>query len=228
MSLSTASLESALVQSRWGKNMVHLIVGATNPNCREHLAAMFRLRHDVFIKEKGWNLKSYNGLEFDQFDTADTMYLLEYNDDGELAATVRMISTMQPTLLSEVFADMCEGGPPKNPQMWELTRGAIARHVRKAKHFGHIECATIEAGLLWGATKACGLFSVDLLMKKMRSGLDAKPLGQPRMIDGEPNVVAEFPLDAEVLRKTRELYRITGPSIERIHLMPQQPKKVAA
>jgi N-acyl-L-homoserine lactone synthetase len=64
-------------------------------------------------------------------------------------------------------------------------------------------------------------------MKKMRAGLDAKPMGQPRMIDGEANVAAEFPMTAEVLQRTRTLYRITGPSIEQIHLMPA-PQKVAA
>jgi N-acyl-L-homoserine lactone synthetase len=207
--------------------MIHLIAGATNPNCREHLARMFRLRHDVFVKEKGWKLKSYNGLEFDQFDTADTLYLAEFDDDSEMVATVRMNPMNKPTLMSEVFADMCHEGPPKRADMWELTRGAIAKHVRKSIHFGRIECATIEAALLWGVTSACGIFGVDLLMKKMRTGLDAKPMGQPRMIDGEPNVAAEFPMNAEVLQRTRALYRITGPSIEQIHLMPA-PQKVAA
>ena len=69
-------------------------------------------------------------------------------------------------------------------------------------------------------TKACGIFGVDLLMKKMRCGLDAKPIGQPRMIDGESHVAAEFAMNGGVLQRTRTLYRITGPSIEQIHLMP--------
>ena len=200
--------------------MIHLIAGATNPNCRELLAGMFRLRHDVFIKEKQWNIKSYNGLEFDQFDTEETLYLVELDEAGAVVATVRMNPTDRPTLFSEVFADMCHGGPPKCPKTWELTRGAIAQNVRKSLHFGRIECATIEAAFLWGVTKACGIFGVDLLMKKMRCGLDAKPIGQPRMIDGESHDAAEFAMNGDVLQRTRTLYRITGPSIEQIHLMP--------
>jgi acyl-homoserine lactone synthase len=207
--------------------VVHLIVGATNPNCRELLAGMFRLRYDVFIKEKRWDIKSYNGLEFDQFDTEETIYLVELDDDGAVVATVRMNPTDKPTLFSEVFADMCHGGPPKCPHTWELTRGAIAKNVRKSLHFGKIECATIEAALLWGVTKACGIFGVDLLMKKMRCGLDAKPIGQPRMIDGESHVAAEFAMNGDVLQRTRALYRITGPSIEQIHLMPAGERAAA-
>lgn len=207
--------------------MVHLIVGATNPNCRELLTHVFRLRHDVFVKEMGWKLKCQDELEIDQFDTAQTLYLVEFDDDGAVVATVRMNPMSGPTLLSEVFADMCEGGVPNSPQMWELTRGAIAGHVRKSKHFGHIECATIEAALLYGVTKACGLFGVDLLMKKMRAGLDAHPMGQPRMIEREPHVAAEFPMNTDVLQRTRALYRISGPSLERIHLMPEERKAAA-
>jgi acyl-homoserine lactone synthase len=207
--------------------MIHLIVGATNPNCRDLLAAIFRLRHEVFVKEKGWKLKSYNGLEFDQFDTSGTLYLAELDDDGDLVATVRMNAMSGPTLLSEVFADMCQDGVPRSPDAWELTRGAIAKHVRKSIHFGRIECATVEAALLWGVTRACGIFGVDLLMKKMRSGLDAKPMGQPRMIDGEPTVAAEFQMNGDVLQRTRALYRITGPSIEQIHPMPAAQKAAA-
>jgi acyl-homoserine lactone synthase len=207
--------------------MVHLIEGATNPNCRELLAQIFRLRHDIFVVERGWKLKSYNGLEFDNFDTADTFYLAELDDNGEIIATVRMNPTTKPTLVSEVFADMCEDGPPRDPRMWELTRGAIAKNVRKSRHFGHIECATIEAALLLGINKACGLFGVDLLMKKIRAGLKAKPLGHPRMIDGEANVVAEFGIDTDVLERTRALYRITGPSIEHLHMMTPAQRAAA-
>ena len=208
--------------------MIQLVVGATNPNCREIVADIFRLRYEVFVKEKGWKIKHYNGLEFDQFDTGETLYLAEFDDEGHLVATVRMNPMNRPTLLSEVFADMCHGGVPQSQDIWELTRGAIDKGVRKSVHFGRIECATIEAALLWGVTKACGVFGVDLLMKKMRSGLDAKPMGQPRMIDGEPTVAAEFPMNVDVLQRTRALYRITGPSIGQIHLMPTPQQRKAA
>ncbi len=207
--------------------MIHLIVGSTNPNCTELLNGIFRLRHDVFVKEMAWKIDARNGLEFDQFDTPDTLYLAELDNTGEVVATVRMNPASRPTLLSEVFPAMCENGAPSSPLTWELTRGAIAKRVRKSIHFGRIECATIEAALLWGITNACGLFGVDLLMKKIRAGLEAKPLGQPRMIDGESTVAAEFPMNIEVLKKTRALYRISGPSIERIHAQPAIEKAAA-
>jgi N-acyl-L-homoserine lactone synthetase len=119
---------------------------------------------------------------------------------------------------------MCERPIPKGSDCWELTRGALTKNLRGSGHYGRIQCALIEAALLFGVNKGCGVFSVDLLMAKIRSGLDAKPLGQPRMIDGEPHVAADFPLTLDMLGRTRALFKISGPVIEHLHLMPQQRK----
>lgn len=202
--------------------MVHVVVGATNPSCRELLAAMFRQRYDVFIKEKGWNLKSYNGLEFDNYDTASTIYLLEFDDDGTLVASMRMNRTDGPYMLADVFSEVCEVPIPRGPDVWELTRGALSKSLRKSGFWGRMQCAMLESALLWGAKKATGFFSVDHIMKQLRVGLDIKPLGPPRIVEGEANVAAEFPFNYETLERLRQSYRITGPVIEQIHMMPEK------
>lgn len=207
--------------------MVQLVQGATNPTCSELLTKMFRQRYEIFVKEKGWNVKSHNGLEYDQYDTDETLYLIDLDSDGNIAASTRMVRSDRPIMLADVFADMCERPIPRSPECWELTRGAMTRGLRGSGHYGRIQCALLEAALLFGVNKGCGLFSVDLLMAKIRSGLDAKPLGEPRMIDGEPHVAADFPLTGDMLGRTRALFRISGPVLEHLHLMPA-PRKAAA
>jgi N-acyl-L-homoserine lactone synthetase len=206
--------------------MIHLVVGATNPNCRELVATMFRQRYDIFVKEKGWKLKSYNGLEFDNYDTDKSVYLMSM-EGSTMVASMRMTTTDGPYMLADIFADMCENGIPRDGETWELTRGALAKNLRKSGHWGRMQCALVEAALLFGIKRACGLFTVDHVMRQMRGGSDAKPLGQPRMIDGEANVAFEFPLNVEVLQRTRTVYRITEPAIQHIHLMPAQQRKAA-
>src|SRR5262249_31259505 len=144
-----------------------------------------------------------------------------------IAASMRMNTTDGPFMLADLFESMCENGIPRGRDTWELTRGALSRNLRKTGYWGRMQCGLVEAALLFGVKKACGLFTVDHVMKQMRGGSDAKPLGQPRMIDGEANVAFEFPLNVEVLRRTREVYRIAGPVIEQIHLMPHQTKAAA-
>jgi acyl-homoserine lactone synthase len=207
--------------------MVQVVVGATNPNCRPLLAAMFRQRYDVFIKEKGWKLKSYNGLEFDQYDTADTIYLMEFDPSGDLVASMRMNRTDGPYMLADIFSEVCESPIPRGHDVWELTRGALSSSLRKSGYWGRMQCAMLEAALLWGAKKATGFFSVDHIMKQMRVGLDIKPLGPPRIVDGEANIAAEFPFNSTTLERLRASYRIDRPVIEHIHLIPQQTKAAA-
>jgi acyl-homoserine lactone synthase len=202
--------------------MVVLVVGATNPNARELLAKMFRQRHQVFVEEKGWKLKSYNGLEFDNYDTDETVYLMALTPEGEMAASMRMMRTDKPHMLADVFADMCEGGVPRGSDIWELTRGAMNKDLRATGYWARMQCGLVEAALLWGVSKGTGIYTVDYTTALMRMGWDGKPLGQPRMMDGEPYVVCECSLTGEVLARTRALHKIKGPVIERIFYMPER------
>jgi acyl-homoserine lactone synthase len=207
--------------------MVQLIVGATNPACPVLLDKMFRHRYEIFVREKGWDIKSYNGLEFDQYDTPETIYVVDMNRDGEVAASTRMVFADNPIMLADVFSHMCEREIPRNRECWELTRGAMSKNLRRTGHYGRIQCALLEAALLFGVNKACGLFSVEMLMSKIRFGLDATPLGQPQVIDGEPHVAADFPLNGDMLERTRALFKIKGPVLEHIYMMPADSKVAA-
>ena len=46
---------------------------------------MFRLRHDVFVKGRGWSLPCGNGRETDQYDVDEAVYFLDINEDGVLS-----------------------------------------------------------------------------------------------------------------------------------------------
>lgn len=207
--------------------MVQLIIGATNPNARELLAKIFRQRYEIFVKEKGWDLKTYNGLEFDNYDVPTTLYLAQVDANGDMIASMRMNTTDGPFLLKDAFPDMCQGPIPQGRDVWELTRGALSPKLRRSKHYGRMICGVLEAALLWGAQKSIGIYSVDYIMKQMRFGLDLKPLGPPRIMDGEPNVAAEFPFNFETLQRVRTSFGITEPVIERIYHMPQEDRAAA-
>ena len=207
--------------------MVTMVVGATNPNARELLAKMFRQRHRIFIEEKGWKLKSYNGLEFDNYDTDETLYLMTLTPDGEIVASMRMMRADRPHMLADVFGDMCGDALPKTADCWEITRGALTPGLRASGYWSRMQCALVEAALLWGVNKSTGIFSVDYVAALMRQGWDGRPLGQPRMMDGEYHVACQCSLTADVLMRTRALHKITGPVLERIYYMPKADRAAA-
>jgi acyl homoserine lactone synthase len=86
---------------------------------------MARYRHRVFVETLNWELDCENGLEYDQFDRKDTVYVLGHDSDGALVGTARLLPTTRPYLLSEVFPQLLSGhGVPESPTVWELSRFA--------------------------------------------------------------------------------------------------------
>jgi N-acyl-L-homoserine lactone synthetase len=200
--------------------MVQVIVGSDNSECRPQLEEMFRQRYQIFIVEKGWKLDTKNGLEIDTYDTPDSIYLLEYEKSGKLGASMRANATHEACMLAELFADMCEQEIPRGPDIWELTRGALSADLRRSGIYGRVMCSMFEAGLLWGAKKGIGIVTVEYLMRQIRFGMDARPLGPPRQIDGEPHVATVFDFSIESLSRLRATFGIKTPVIERLHLRP--------
>ncbi len=48
----------------------------------ELMTALARYRCQVFVEKLGWKLTTQEGLEFDQFDRPDTLYVVARNDDA--------------------------------------------------------------------------------------------------------------------------------------------------
>lgn len=82
-------------------------------------------RHRVFIENLGWDLHSLDGMEQDQFDRPDTIYVAARDDDGEICGCARLLPTTRAYLLAEVFPQLLNGlVPPCSPDVWELSRFA--------------------------------------------------------------------------------------------------------
>jgi len=57
--------------------MVELITKYNRHNYESQLEQMFRLRYKIFVEQLGWDLPhAKDGLEIDEFDTEDTIYLI--------------------------------------------------------------------------------------------------------------------------------------------------------
>lgn len=82
-------------------------------------------RHKVFVENLGWDLHSPDGLEQDQFDRPDTVYVAARDEMGEICGCARLLPSTRPYLLSEVFPQLLNGmAPPSSPDVWELSRFA--------------------------------------------------------------------------------------------------------
>lgn len=82
-------------------------------------------RHKVFVEQLGWELRTQDGAELDQFDRPDTVYVVAQDGEGHVYGCARLLPTTRPYLLGEVFPQLLNGlPPPRSPDVWELSRFA--------------------------------------------------------------------------------------------------------
>lgn len=156
-------------------------------------AALGRYRHTVFIERLGWRLDTPAGVERDQFDRPDTVYVVAQDDGGRITGCVRLLPTTRPYLLGEVFPQLLNGlPPPASPDVWELSRfAAVDLNGRAAP--GSPFSASIAAALLreavacaaaHGAKRLISVSPVGVERLIQRAGFRAHRAGAPTIVDG--------------------------------------------
>ena len=106
---------------------------------RYHLVRDYlRLRKEIFIDRMSWALGQTEGIEFDQYDTFDTTYVVAHRN-GKVVGGARVKRTDKPQacghsmyeymirdahlgLLPGMPQQLCTETPPLSPDAWELTR----------------------------------------------------------------------------------------------------------
>ncbi|MEX5592003.1 MULTISPECIES: acyl-homoserine-lactone synthase [Pseudomonas] len=154
---------------------MHFITGTSSTLPPAVMTAIGHYRHKVFVEHLGWKLNCTDGLEYDQFDRDDTVYVVARNDDDHIIGTARLLSTTRPYLLSEVFPELLSGETPPNSQtVLELSRFAAMDFDVRNK-------------------KAASQFSSDIAIDLMRETL-ASAAGQ-----GANKLITVSPLGVERL-----------------------------
>ena len=125
--------------------VLYVITPENKRHYTEELNAYFRIRKSILIDQKGWNLKSENGLETDQFDHDQAHYLLLVSkDQGQIYGGVRLIPTTAPNLTMDIFPHLIavDKGFSGCDRIWESSRFVIDTSALKLEK-GFIKEATI-------------------------------------------------------------------------------------
>jgi len=89
-----------------GEGMIHVITSANRHLYEPELLAHFRLRHEIYVVERNWtNLSRPDGLERDQFDNEDAIYILASEDDQIIGGS-RLVPTTRQVKLVRYIRDM--------------------------------------------------------------------------------------------------------------------------
>ncbi len=173
-----------------------LIIDALNRSDFEDvLHEVHALRGRVFRDRLGWEVRvDAEGLEIDEFDGIDPAHVVALDDSGRVVGCMRLLQTLGPHMMTDVFHDLLDGEPPlRSPHIWEATRFCvdIARldrgRGRNSVSFvtSEIMVGAFEYAMEAGVTDAIAVIDpvMDRLMKRSGNAPhgylgSAKPMGK--------------------------------------------------
>jgi acyl-homoserine lactone synthase len=195
--------------------MVIVLNGSERRKRPDYFDRLFRLRYQIFVKQRGWPLPAANSHEIDQYDDGDAVYFLDLDDEDRIQGTVRMTPTVKSSLLADFFPHLVENGQsPRSPHVYEATRYIVlpGRKTREAlrlakgrllttllewcldKRLSHLQ-AVVDAGALSSF--------VEITPQTMPLGL-THPYGGGRGTPGGGDCVAfRWPISLQVLADVR-------------------------
>ncbi len=184
------------------------ITGSAHEFSPEFETAVAEYRHRIFIEKLGWPLPVKNGMERDQFDRPDTIYVVARDRSGVICGCARLLPTTQPYLLGEVFADLLAGQPvPSAPDIWELSRFAAATPdsyctsaADAAINTRGLLAAAVTSAAAQGAERLITVSPLGIERLLQRMGVHAHRAGPPAYADGKPIFACWIEIDDQTRR----------------------------
>ncbi len=198
--------------------MIHAVSLANQHLYARQLDQMFRMRHAFYIEDHGWaDLTAIDGKEIDEFDDDHAVYLMSLDPFGDVAASVRLNPTTQPTLLKK-FAAWSDEPLPELDSVWDISRWIAAPQHRRStnprwpsNHQRELMVGILEFCLARGLTHLTMLSEFRLAERIDAYGWPLRRLGAPREYEGGKGiaVAAEIEVGQHVLALTRAKTGVT-------------------
>lgn len=160
---------------------------------------MLKARHRTFIEGMHWELPNADGMEFDQYDTAQSRWVCVHDGDRVLAGvrltptTARcgvysyMVRDAQRGLLDAIPANLLDNPAPVADHIWDANRLFVAdgveteiRHAVQLSLMGHM----VRSARDLGASTLIGLLPIAIPRLGRRLGIDMVPAGPVMKIGG--------------------------------------------
>jgi acyl homoserine lactone synthase len=151
------------------------------------LASQARLRYRVFVQQRALPHPSYDGMEYDEFDTPAAVYLVWRDPNLVVRGLMRLVPTTVPYMLESYWPHLCQKRAlPKSDKVLEVSRVCVDRtydaNVRLVI-MPELLCAIQEFSLHNGIEAAVGVTRKHLIDHFLRTGIEW--MGEESEIEGE-------------------------------------------
>lgn len=209
----------------WGRNHNELI----------DFDEVWRFRHRHFVERFGWEaIRRSDGREIDQFDTDTAIHLVLKNQADELVGYTRLLPTLGPHLLRDVYPELLDGAElPTGEKIFEFTRCV----AEPEESMLGVSASNI---LITAAVEYCVTVGIETLVVEthpklvelmLYNGWDVRPLAAPRNVGNDLVVPVVADISAKSLLTHHSNYGVNGSLIDfdrsnKSPLGPSQPLKM--
>ena len=195
--------------------MVIVLTGRDRDRQHRYFDQHFRLRHEVFIRRRGWALPCTNGREIDQYDNEEAVYFLDINEDDVVRGTIRIAPSVTCSLLADYFPHLVEtDGPLRSPDIYECTRYIVMPDRKTRAENRAAKARIISAMLEWSLRRKLSFLQTVIETATLPSYLELTPQTLPlglshpygggrRAPGGGECMAIRWPVTQQVLRDVR-------------------------
>jgi N-acyl-L-homoserine lactone synthetase len=180
---------------------MHQVLYSTSHGIPDHvLRSMFEARKRVFVDLLKWNVPILEGrFEIDQFDDTHASYLILADQDGVHLGSARLLQTMRPHILGNLFAELCESSPPRGEHVFEITRFCLDRSLnardRRSVRDTLVTAIVVHA-LDRGIRTYTAIAEMGWFQQILAFGWTCAPLGMPRRHEG--TLIAALAIEIDI------------------------------
>jgi N-acyl-L-homoserine lactone synthetase len=161
--------------------MAHLLSTDLQEGSDAALRAMFVARKEVFIDLLRWDLPALDGqFEVDAFDNERAHYIILVDADGAHLGSARLLPTVCPHILGDLFPELCAEAVPTGANVLEITRFCLDRRLRAADRRvvrNQLITGIVDYALTENVERYTGVAEIGWLQQILSFGWDCRPLG---------------------------------------------------
>jgi len=204
------------------QGMIRIINGARRNQFPSDIDAMHRLRKRVFHDLLGWEVQVQEAWEIDEYDRANPLYVLSYDEKGKLRGSLRLLPTLGPNMLDDTFPILLGDGPEiRSAAVWESSRFCIDPEISQDRASNQVTiaaaelmCGVGELGLASGLSHIVTVTDVFLERMFKRMGCPGNRIGEPKRIGVVQAVAVSWEVSHELLDRMKAVAAIDGSVLE--------------
>lgn len=211
--------------------MLYIICKENKHKYKKILNSMHELRKVVFKDTLKWDVYIEEGKEYDQFDTDNAFYLVCVDDSNNVVGSTRLISTIYPYLLGDVFPELTGNyGVKKESNIWETTRFCGDPVNAPKDIMGQLALGMLEFGLIYNIKEYVSVSDIRIEKLIRKYHWFPERLGKTINTGTEVSAGERFPVNLQIYLNVRNGLGFDKPVIQNIAELPLalEPSKLVA